>query len=132
MPQNKNLTDERLAQIQKSLKRWADHDNTLNSYISGTKIDPIFHDCVIALAELQELRKAGMLRNALPATPDEEWVERYCELMNRHPDGEMTTYIVDSAVTSTFREVSRREIGLMLAAAPAELQEKQQKLGAEK
>ena len=58
MPQNKNLTDERLAQIHKSLKRWADHDNTLNSYISGTKIDPIFHDCVVALAELQERRKA--------------------------------------------------------------------------
>lgn len=58
MQQNKNLTDERLAHILKSLKRWADHDNALNSYISGTKIDPIFQDCVVALAELQERRKA--------------------------------------------------------------------------
>ncbi|MFW5407222.1 hypothetical protein B7L51_001150 [Pectobacterium brasiliense] len=53
----------------------------------------------------------------LPALND-EWVERYCELMNRDPDGKMTTYINDGAVTSTFREVSKREIEVMLAAIP--------------
>ena len=57
MQQKSQLTNERLAQVYRNLKRWADHDNVLNSYISGQKIDPIFHDCVLALAELQELRK---------------------------------------------------------------------------
>ncbi|HGG2208729.1 TPA: hypothetical protein ACJFRZ_002723 [Escherichia coli] len=59
MQQNSKLTNERLAQVYQSLKRWADHDDALNSYISGQKIDPIFHDCVVALAELQEYRKAA-------------------------------------------------------------------------
>ena len=58
MPQNDKLPDDRLAHIHQSLKRWAEHDKALNSYISGKKIDPIFHDCVVALAELQERRKA--------------------------------------------------------------------------
>ncbi|EMX9224510.1 DUF550 domain-containing protein [Citrobacter koseri] len=57
MQQNSQLTNERLAQVYRNLKRWADHDNALNSCIIGQKIDPIFHDCVLALAELQELRK---------------------------------------------------------------------------
>ncbi|MBA5234779.1 hypothetical protein H2Y56_22110 [Pectobacterium aroidearum] len=51
-------------------------------------------------------------------TLNDEWVERYCELMNRDPDGKMTTYINDSAVTLTFREVSKREIEVMLTAIP--------------
>lgn len=59
MQQNSQLTNERLAHIYRNLKRWADYDNALNSYISGQKIDPIFHDCVVALAELQECRKAA-------------------------------------------------------------------------
>ena len=58
MPQIDKLPDDRLAHIHQSLKRWAEHDNALNSYINGKKIDPIFHDCVVALAELQERRKA--------------------------------------------------------------------------
>ncbi|BBS91669.1 hypothetical protein WP7S18C02_22840 [Klebsiella sp. WP7-S18-CRE-02] len=57
MPQNDKLPDDRLAHIHQSLKRWAEHDNALNSYISGKKIDPIFHDCVVALSELMERRK---------------------------------------------------------------------------
>ncbi|MEQ3435664.1 hypothetical protein AAAY80_23280, partial [Enterobacter sp. LK_304 Iso 4] len=59
MPQNNKLTEERLLFIYQSLKRWADHDAVLNSYISGQKIDPIFHDCVVALAELLDHRKSG-------------------------------------------------------------------------
>lgn len=59
MQQNNRLTDERLVHIYQSLKRWADHDAVLNSYISGQKIDPIFHDCVIALAELLDHRKSS-------------------------------------------------------------------------
>ena len=58
MQQNNQLTNDRLAHVYRNLKRWAEHDNALNSYISGQKIDPIFHDCVVALAELQERRKA--------------------------------------------------------------------------
>lgn len=58
MPQIDKLPDDRLAHIHQGLKRWAEHDNALNSYINGKKIDPIFHDCVVALAELQERRKA--------------------------------------------------------------------------
>ncbi|MGQ0329767.1 hypothetical protein ACT3N0_12040 [Citrobacter portucalensis] len=57
MQQNNQLTNDRLAHVYRNLKRWAEHDNALNSYISGQKIDPIFHDCVVALAELQERRK---------------------------------------------------------------------------
>ena len=59
MQQNSKLTNERLAQVYQSLKRWADHDDALNRCISGQKIDPVFHDCVVALAELQEFRKAA-------------------------------------------------------------------------
>ncbi|HCB1865194.1 TPA: hypothetical protein MYQ30_000414 [Citrobacter freundii] len=59
MQQNNQLTNDRLAQVYRNLKRWAEHDNALNSYISGQKIDPIFHDCVVALAELLDHRKSG-------------------------------------------------------------------------
>lgn len=59
MQQTNMLTEERLLYIYHSLKRWADHDAVLNSYISGQKIDPIFHDCVIALAELLDHRKSS-------------------------------------------------------------------------
>lgn len=65
---------------------------------------------------------------AVPAVPDgfklvpvestDAWAERYCELTNKHPDGGLTTYIGDGAVTITFREKSKREIDAMLAAAP--------------
>ena len=54
----------------------------------------------------------------VPAESNDAWAERYCELTNKHPDGGMTTYIGDGAVTITFREKSKREIDAMLAAAP--------------
>lgn len=56
--QNSQLTNDRLNHVYQNLKRWADHDAALNSYISGQKIDPIFHDCVVALSELMERRNA--------------------------------------------------------------------------
>lgn len=54
----------------------------------------------------------------VPAESNDAWAERYCELTNKHPDGGLTTYIGDGAVTITFREKSKREIDAMLAAAP--------------
>lgn len=63
-----------------------------------------------------------MIGNITEKLVPDEWVERYCELTNRDPNGEMTTFISDSVVHSTFREVARREIELVLAAAPAEIQ----------
>ncbi|HAT4999589.1 TPA: hypothetical protein I9761_003149 [Serratia marcescens] len=56
----------------------------------------------------------------VPVESTDEWAERYCELTNKHPDGGLTTYIGDGAVTITFREKSKREIDAMLAAAPGE------------
>lgn len=54
----------------------------------------------------------------VPVESNDAWAERYCELTNKHPDGGLTTYIGDGAVTITFREKSKREIDAMLAAAP--------------
>ncbi|CVH63863.1 Uncharacterised protein [Serratia marcescens] len=54
----------------------------------------------------------------VPVESTDAWAERYCELTNKHPDGGLTTYIGDGAVTITFREKSKREIDAMLAAAP--------------
>lgn len=54
----------------------------------------------------------------VPLESTDAWAERYCELTNKHPDGGLTTYIGDGAVTITFREKSKREIDAMLAAAP--------------
>ncbi len=54
----------------------------------------------------------------VPVESTDAWAERYCELTNKHPDGGLTTYIGDGAVTFTFREKSKREIDAMLAAAP--------------
>lgn len=69
--------------------------------------------------EVISYRKTGLNTQAAPEPAiSEAWIERYCELMNRDPDGEMTTHISDAVVTSTFRDVSRRELELMLASAP--------------
>lgn len=54
----------------------------------------------------------------VPVESNDAWAERYCELTNKHPDGWLTTYLGDGAVTITFREKSKREIDAMLAAAP--------------
>ncbi|WP_240430214.1 hypothetical protein [Serratia marcescens] len=56
----------------------------------------------------------------VPVESTDAWAERYCELTNKHPDGGLTTYIGDGAVTITFREKSKREIDAMLAAAPTQ------------
>ncbi|HEE9900372.1 hypothetical protein [Citrobacter freundii] len=79
MQQNNQLTNDRLAQVYLNLKRWAEHDNALNSYISGQKIDPIFHDCVVALAELQE-------RRAVDKQPPVAWTDAE-ELRDLERDG---------------------------------------------
>ncbi|MBJ8837547.1 MAG: hypothetical protein E6051_05680 [Citrobacter freundii] len=79
MQQNNQLTNDRLAQVYLNLKRWAEHDNALNSYISGQKIDPIFHDCVVALAELQE-------RRAVDKRPPVDWTDAE-ELRDLERDG---------------------------------------------
>lgn len=54
----------------------------------------------------------------VPNFPAASWVDRYCELTNRNPDGEQTTFIRDGAVTTTFRDVAKRELTAMLSAAP--------------
>ncbi|EHE1279963.1 hypothetical protein JNP73_001634 [Salmonella enterica] len=79
MQQNNQLTNDRLAHVYRNLKRWAEHDNALNSYISGQKIDPIFHDCVVALAELQE-------RRAVDKQPPVAWTDAE-ELRDLERDG---------------------------------------------
>ncbi|APY32540.1 hypothetical protein LFZ5_11200 [Salmonella enterica subsp. enterica serovar Apapa str. SA20060561] len=79
MQQNNQLTNDRLAHVYRNLKRWAEHDNALNSYISGQKIDPIFHDCVVALAELQE-------RRAVDKQPPVAWTDAE-ELRDMERDG---------------------------------------------
>ena len=55
----------------------------------------------------------------VPIEPNSYWAERYCELTNKYPDGEQSTYIGDGVVTVTFREKSKREISAMLSAAPS-------------
>jgi len=54
----------------------------------------------------------------VPNFPADSWVERYCELTNRNPDGEQTTIIADGVVTSTYRDVAKRELAAALNAAP--------------
>ncbi|HII3215432.1 TPA: hypothetical protein ACY3HR_002320 [Citrobacter freundii] len=75
MQQNNQLTNDRLAHVYRNLKRWAEHDNALNSYISVQKIDPIFHDCVVALAELQERRKADSAEPVISVIYKDGWPE---------------------------------------------------------
>lgn len=56
----------------------------------------------------------------VPVEPIDSWVERYCELTNRHPDGIQGRSTHDGWHETTFRQVARGEITAMLAAAPAQ------------
>lgn len=59
----------------------------------------------------------------VPVEPTDSWVERYCELTNRHPDGIQGRSTHDGWHETTFRQVARGEITAMLAAAPASMVE---------
>lgn len=57
------LTDERLSEILNNLQGYAKRDSYLSEFVGGCsvvgRVDPTFIDCVSALAELQEYRKAN-------------------------------------------------------------------------
>ena len=50
--------------------------------------------------------------------PSEEWVNKYCELGNVNPKGTQGTFTNDGYIEITLGERARREIVLMLSAAP--------------
>lgn len=52
-----------------------------------------------------------------PAITD-AWVDTYCELTGRDPEGGSVTFIGDGPVSASFRDIARREIDAMLCAAP--------------
>lgn len=54
------LTEDRLSEILKNMQRYAARDGQLSEFVAGCAehIDPTFIDCVSALAELQEHRRA--------------------------------------------------------------------------
>lgn len=59
---NNKLTDECLSETLKNMQDYAARDGQLSEFIGGCsavgRVDPTFIDCVTALAELQEYRKA--------------------------------------------------------------------------
>lgn len=63
---------------------------------------------------------SAMLEAAPPAAWPEitdAWIDAYCEMTGRAPDGQQVTF-VDGGVVTTFREMAKREIEAMLCAAP--------------
>jgi hypothetical protein len=46
------------------------------------------------------------------------WVDTYCELTGRDPEGLSVSFIGDGPVSNSFRDIARREIDAMLCAAP--------------
>lgn len=60
---NERLTIERLSEILKNMQGYASRDRQLSEFVGGCavveRVDPTFIDCVSALAELLEYRKAG-------------------------------------------------------------------------
>lgn len=49
-------------------------------------------------------------------TPD--WIDAYCELTGRDPEGGSVSFIGDGPVSTSFRDAARREIDAVLCAAP--------------
>lgn len=60
---NERLTIERLSEILKNMQGYAARDRQLSEFVDGCavfeRVDPTFIDCVTALTELLEYRKAG-------------------------------------------------------------------------
>lgn len=59
----------------------------------------------------------GPLSGDWPVVTD-KWVETYCDLTGRDPDGGSVTFLGDGPVSTSFRDAARREIEAMLCAAP--------------
>lgn len=67
---NERLTIERLSEVLKSMQGYAARDHQLSMFVDGCavfeRVDPTFIDCVSALAELLEYRKAVAVPEMLP------------------------------------------------------------------
>ena len=81
------LTDDRLSEILKNMQDYAKRDGQLSEFVAGCaaigRVDPTFIDCVSALEELQEYRKAEGL-----ALPNTEQIYQ-CEFCHHDANGDL-------------------------------------------
>lgn len=72
-----------------------------------------YEDTTPARAEAQDEGAAG----EWPEVTD-QWAETYCDLTGKNPDGAQVSFIGDGVITTTFRDMAKRQIETMLCAAP--------------
>lgn len=69
------------------------------------------------MTDMTQAPTPGPLSGDWPVVTD-KWVETYCDLTGRDPDGGSVTFLGDGPVSTSFRDAARREIEAMLCAAP--------------
>lgn len=89
------------------------HPSTFSDPVSSFWCDVAALSTTPARAEAQDEGAAG----EWPVVTD-QWAETYCDLTGQNPDGTQVSFIGDGVVTTTFRDMAKRQIEVMLCAAP--------------